>query len=370
MVFTISGTQVRIKKPLKNYWSIKYVLPIIIGLLAFLFVPFEALDSYRYYNFFFDTVDTDLSIIGFVAFNFIQTFDFIYYLLQYFCISLNIPVQAITGVSVALLYIQSFRAIDIVNKKYGFKHKTLDILLLHLFVLISVSYIAVWSLTRNQIGIMFVAYGINYLLTKKNVSAVIFFLFAIFTHFGLIFYLLIFFTGYFNPFRNIRLIHRSLVLAGVLISFIASLFIGKILESFSNLFIFSVEYDYQKYLQSQETLNVFEFTLGWGDKSMFFTTAFVILFCLFNLSRINTILSGTVFVFIWLCISLGFSQMHTQRTLLLLIPLQGIVGSFFLFENKNSYILYLYRLLIIMSVLAFIWNLWAYRDRWVFELPY
>jgi len=347
--------------------SSKYVLPIIIGLLAFLFVPFEELDSYRYYEYSFDT---DKSTIEFIAFNFIQTFDFIYYLLQYFCISLNIPVQLITGVSVALLYIQSFRAIDIVKKNYGLKHGILDILILHFFVLISVSYIVVWSLTRNQIGVMFIAYGINYLLTKKNVSAVIFFLMAIFTHFGLVFYLLIFFTGYFNPFRNIRLIHRSLLLAGVLISFITSLFIGKILERLSNLFIFSVEYDYQKYLSNQEILNVFEFDLSWGDKLMFFTTAFVILFCLFNLSRINAILSGTVFLFIWLCMSLGFAQMHTQRTLLMLIPLQGIVGSFFLFENKKSYILYLYRLLIIMSVIAFIWNLWAYRDRWVFELPF
>lgn len=347
----------------------KYLLPIIIGVLAFLFVPFEALDSYRYFEN-ADRIAIDLSVVDFIIFNFFRTFDFIYYLFQYFCILLKIPVQAITGISVGLMYIQSFRAIEIVNIKYNIKYKIIDVILLHLFVLISVSYIAVWNLTRNQIGITFFAFGINYLLMNKKIRAVIFFVIGIFTHFGLIFYLLIFFTGYFFLFKNKTITLRYITLGGVLISFIASLFIGKILQRFSNLFTFSVEYDYQKYLQNQETLNVFEFTLGWGDKSMLLTTAFVILFCLYNLSQTNAILRGTVFVFIWLCISLGFSQMHTQRTLLMLIPLQGILGTFFLFENKKSHVLSLYRFLIIMSVIAFMWNLWAYRGMWVFELPF
>lgn len=359
----------RIKKPLINYRDSKYLAPITIGVLAFLFVPFEALDTYRYYLR-ADYIATHLSVVDFIMFNFFRTFDFIYYLLQYYCISLNIPVQAITGVSVALLYAQSFRAIDIVKEKYNLKNTPLDNFLLHLFVLISVSYITVWALGRNTTGIMFVAYGINYMLSERKIRAAIFFALAIFTHFGLIFYLAIFFAGYFFPFRGRTVILRTMVLASVIAGFIASLFIANLLQSVSNLFFITVEYDYQRYLEIQQTRNILEITLGWGDKSMFVTTAAVLIFSLFNVKRNNPIISGSLFVFIWLSISMGFSQMHTQRTLLLLIPLQGIIGAFFLFANKKNNLLYLYRILILISVLAFMWNIYAYRGRWVFEIPF
>jgi hypothetical protein len=359
----------RIKKPFKNYRDSKYLAPIAIGALAFLFVPFEALDTYRYYLD-ADRIATNLPVVEFIAFKFFQTFDFIYYLLQYYCISLNIPVQSITGVSVALLYAQSFRAIDIVNEKYNLKYNPLDNFLLHLFVLISVSYIMVWSLGRNATGIMFVAYGINYMLSERKIRAAIFFALAIFTHFGLIFYLAIFFAGYFFHFREKTVILRTIVLAGVIAGFIASLFIANLLQSVSNLFFITVEYDYQRYLEIQQTRNILEFTLGWGDKVMFVTTAAVLIFSLYNVKRNNPIISGSIFVFIWLSISLGFSQMHTQRTLLLLIPLQGIIGAFFLFANKNSNLLFLYRILIMISVLTFMWNIYSYRGSWVFELPF
>lgn len=352
-----------------KYWNSKYVLPIIIGVLAFLFVPFEALDSYRYYQQ-VNLISTNISTIEFIKIYFFRSFDFIYYLLQYICILLNIPVQTITGISVALLYIQSFKSIDIIRKKHGIKLKLIDAFFLHLFVLTSVSYIAVWSITRNQIGIMFVAYGINYLLRNKNIVAIVFFLLSMFTHTGLIFYLLIFFTGYYLLFIDSKKNIRIFAISGLILGYTASMFIGNVFRIISDLFFLPTEYDYKKYLEDSITTNVFQFNLGWGDKSMFITTAVVVLFFLQNLKSFNPILKGTIFIFIWLCISLGFSQMHTQRTLLFLIPMQGILGTYFLIENRKSIILYLYRLLIIVSTLTFTWNIWAYRDNWIFKVPY
>jgi hypothetical protein len=354
---------------MNNYCSIKYIFPIIIGVLAFLFVPFEALDSYRYYSDYGNLIHTDLSVVEFIIFVFLSKSDFIYYLLQYFLVSLSIPIQVLTGIAVALLYSQSYRAIDILKKKLSMKFGILDSFLLHFFILISVSFIAVWSISRNVMGVMFFAYCINSMLKEQKLRAFIFFILAILTHFGLIFYLSIFFSGYFFPFKLRSVIFKSSILFGLIALFAASLFMPTLYHIVYLLPLFNGQYDYGVYLDIMEAHNLFTFTLGWGDKVMFITTFIFLIICLSNIKKITPILNGVLFLFVWLCISFGFSQLHSQRTLLLLIPITGIVGVFFLFENKNRIILYLFRLSVIISIIGFLWNIYSYRGNWMFALP-
>ena len=359
----------KINNPMNNYCSIKYIFPIIIGVFAFLFVPFEALDSYRYYSDYSNLIRTDLSVVEFIIFVFLVKSDFIYYLLYYFLVSLSIPIQVLTGISVALLFSQSFRAIDILKKKYSIKFGILDNFLLHFFILISVSFIAVWSIGRNVMGIVFFAYCINSMLKEQKLRAFIFFILAILTHFGLIFYLSIFFTGYFLPFKLRSVIFKSIIMFGLITVFASPLFMPTLYQIAYLLPLFNSQYDYGVYFDILEVHNIFTFTLGWGDKVMFINTFIFLIICLSNIKKITPILNGVLFVFVWLCISFGFSQMHSQRTLLLLIPITGIVGVFFLFENKNRIVLYSFRLSVIISFLGFLWNIYSYRGNWVFALP-
>lgn len=342
-----------------------------LGILSFFFVPFEALDSYRYY-FYAKSFDTFSSISEFISFYFIWKFDFVYYLLQYLVILLGLPCQVVTGIFVTCLYFFSFKLLKKVEEKYDIEVSHYQGIMLRVFVLTSVSLITVWSISRNVTGVVFVTLGVYYILSKKYFGALFFFTLAVFTHVGLFLFLLLFFVGYLFPVLSLPGIKKYSLLLSPLILFFAPKFVSLLLSNAGKLFVFNAEYDYQQYLEVDEYVNVFSYAadaLGWGDKALILTTTCLLVFFLYNIKSNNRVLSGIFILTLWLIISLGFSQMYTQRTLLILLPFQGIPALFFLRENKNRLKLKIFLLLFVFSILAFIWNIYSYRAFLMFDFP-
>lgn len=343
---------------------------ILLGVLAFLWVPFDAIDSSRYYLA-IDTTDANISLNNFILNYYLIGFDFIYYLLFYLCIKLNLPLQIVTGLSVGLLFYNSFIFIDNVKSKYCLQPQKKDEYLLKIFVLFSVSFVTVFGISRNVTALMFLAFGLNKLLNEKYLLSIIFFIIAIFTHIGLIIYLTIFLFGYYwkGKFINSITIRRILLVIATIIGFKSIFWLSHIFSPLNDLSFFKVFSYYSKYLNAEEATNIFLFGIGKWDILMLLTSAITLFYALFFIKKYNPIIWVCFIAYIWLVFSMGFSQMFTQRTVLFLIILQGCLAISFFGEHRKSLITSIYRGLLYLSILAFFLNVYSYRDIWVFRLP-
>ncbi|MFN5704756.1 MAG: hypothetical protein ACK45U_02765, partial [bacterium] len=92
---------------------------ILVGVLAFLFVPDEALDSYRYYQgaelYFFGNSPWEIIVKSFD-----ENFDFIYYVLFSLLNNYGLPYQLVTGISVAFFFYEALKFIDLSIQKYNY----------------------------------------------------------------------------------------------------------------------------------------------------------------------------------------------------------------------------------------------------------
>ena len=348
----------------------KNILFFFLGILAFLWIPFDAIDSYRYYQF-TDILDTNLSLTNFILFNFLQTFDFVYYLLFYFCLKLNIPVQLITGLSIGLLFQQCFKLIEIVKIKYSLQINFKDEILLKTFSILSVSFITLFGISRFVTAMVFVTYGINYLLKQRKPVAIFFFILAVFTHVGLFIYLILFYIGYKWEGQLLynNIIRRLLVVIIIILGFFSYKWISPVLKNLSLLWVIQSEYDYSKYFDGESSINIFQFALGIGDILMFFTVFITMTFSLLTLKKFNEVVWVIFIIYAWLAISMGFSQMWVQRTILFLIPFQGPIAALLLSEKKNSFNAYIFRGVLVLSITTFFINVYSYRGMWVFGWP-
>jgi hypothetical protein len=347
-----------------------FIVSVLVGILAFFWNPFDSIDSYRYYQY-TTSLSTDVTLTEFILVNFAQTFDFIYYLLFYFCLKLNIPVQIVTGLSIGLLFQQSFKFIDIICCRYNLKVKFTDEFLLKLFLVFSVSFVTLFGISRFVTGMVFFAFGINSLFSNRKLVANVFFMLAVFTHIGLLIYLILFYLGFKWNGKLLynKIIRRVFLIFVVCIGLLSFLWISPVLKGLSLLWIVQSGYDYTRYFDVASSSNIFGFDLGFGDLLMFFTLFLTLTFELFFIRRCHRFTWVVFIIYTWLVISMGFSQMWVQRTILFLIPFQGALIATFFNDHKNSFTAYLFRGVLIVSILAFFINVYSYRGMWVFSWP-
>lgn len=349
----------------------KNLLFIVLGFLGFLWVPFDAIDSYRYYEY-TNTISIDVTLGQFVLLNFVQTFDFVYYLLFFFCLKLNIPVQLVTGISIGLLFQQTFKCLDLACINYNIRIKKTDQLLIRAFIIFSVSFITLFGISRFVTGMVFFTYGINKLLNKQKMLALLFFCLAVFTHIGLLIYLILCFLGFkWNPqiLNRQTTIRRVILLFIIIVGLFSFLWISPVLKIFSLFWIIQSGYDYTKYFDIASTSNIFGFDFGFGDLIMFYTLFVTFTYTLFNIRKYNRFIWVFFIIYSWLVISMGFSQMWAQRTILFLIPLQGIIISFFFMDQVNTQKAIICKGLLLIAILSFFVNVYSYRGVWIFKWP-
>ena len=348
----------------------RYLIIFGISILAFLFVPFDALDSYRYYLY-AKTISPDQSLWEFIKINFIVTFDFVYYLFFYYCNKFGLPYQIVTGFSVGLLYAQTLIFIDLIQNKYEYRLNKWHNLILRIFSILSVSFITVFAISRNVTALMFFFFGINNLIKEKKLKAVLFFIIACFTHVALIPYLLLFLFGIYWKgalLKNI-LFRRIILVLATIIGMNSASYIVLIMKPLESIPFFQYFAYYSMHLIVTGSVSIFNFGLGFGDMLMFFTTSIVLFYGLFFLRKYNEIIWACFIMYLWLVFSMGYSQMFTQRTLLFLIPFQGAVASAFLSQKNNPLFVLIYNALLGIAILAFVVNVYSYRGMWVFEFP-
>lgn len=342
---------------------------ILVGILAFLFVPDEALDSYRYYQ------SADFNFIGYSSWEIIvksfnENFDFIYYVLFSLLKNYGLPYQLVTGISVIFFFNEALKFIDLNILKYNYIVQKELKLIAQTFALISVSYIVIFAISRNLTAFVFLFIAINSHMKQKKLKSIIFLTLASFTHFGVILYIILFLLGYYLSDRIFKAdyLKKIIIILGIILGMISRSWITYIFGLASLLPFFNSYGEYLKYLDIL-LANVFTAGLSPYDKIMFFTTGIVMLFGLYHIKVYTPTLKVAFVLFIWLMISIGFSVMFTQRTVMFLVPFQGLIPIAFFAQKNSKLSIYIFLSLILISFMAFVINVYSYRDLWVFNFP-
>lgn len=301
--------------------------------------------------------------------NFLYGVDFIYYLLFYFCKILNINFGIITGLSVFFLYYNSYKIVKhFANELNIFIDKSNYYYIL-IAIISSVSFVTVFGISRNVTAIAFFSFSVLFFLKNKKIFGFIFSILSVFTHIGMLIYIIIvLFSIYFGKhiFEK-KIVRRSVLLFFVLFGLNSILFMQQVLPKLLSFPFFSSFQYYTQYLDPSKTQNIFTFQLNYADIIMFISTALFGLYTLWFVNSKSVLLRIYYFIYIWLLISLGFSQMFTQRTFLFLILFQG-VAAIQAFVETNRNVVVGAKILILLVFICFILNIYGYRDIWTFSL--
>ena len=342
---------------------------ILVGILAFLFVPDEALDSYRYYE------SAEVNFIGYspweiIVESFNENFDFIYYVLFSLVNNYGLPYQLVTGISVVFFFYEALKFIDLNVLKYNYVVQKELKLIAQAFALFSVSYIVIFAISRNLTALVFFFIAMNSFIKGKKLKSIVFFALASFTHFGVLLYITLFFLGYYLSDKVIQpnFFKKMTLMLGTILGMFSKSWIIYIFSIISLIPFFNLYDVYLKYLDVM-LANVFTAGLGPWDKIMFFITSAVMLYGLYHIKVYTPTLKVAFVLFLWLEISIGFSVMFTQRTLMFLVPFQGIIAMAFFAQKNSKLSTYIFLGLIMVSFAAFVVNVYSYRDLWVFSLP-
>jgi hypothetical protein len=342
---------------------------ILVGVLAFLFVPDEALDSFRYYQ------RAEVNYIGYTPWEIIvesfnENFDFIYYVLFSLLKNYGLPYQLVTGISVAFFFYEALKFIDFNIKRYNYVVQKELKLIAQAFALFSVSYIVIFAISRNLTAFVFFFIAINSFIKGRKLKSIVFFALASFTHFGVLLYITLFFLGYYLTDKVIQanFFKKMTLMLGTILGMFSKSWIVYIFSIISLIPFFNLYDGYLKYLDIL-LANVFTAGLSPYDKIMFFTTGIVMLYGLYHIKVYTPPLKVAFVVYVWLMISIGFSVMFTQRTVMFLVPFQGLITVAFFAQKNSKWTTYIFLSLIMVSFVAFIINVYSYRDLWVFSLP-
>jgi hypothetical protein len=337
------------------------------AILAFLFVPNKWLDLYRYYGE-AAKINIDQSLFAYIKQIYLSNFDFIYYVLLFVCKRLSLPVQLVTAFSVGLFYSQALILINTFQEKFEYRLSIYTRIFVEIAALSSVSFILVFSLSRNITALVFLFFGLINLMKGKK-RAYVYFLIACFTHLVLIPYLSLFLIVYYlNKYFPKEKFKRQILIIILTIICIYSLpIMNYFFHQISYLPFFEHYQRYMDYLMFRRR-ETFSF-LGKWDILMFYTDAFIIIFGLFLIRKYNSLLWVAYIFYLFLVVSISFSVTLTQRTVIILVPLQGLVASAFLSQKNKPFLISVFILLMLISMMLFTINVYSYRDYLHFSFP-
>ena len=345
----------------------RFYYALIVGFFAFLLVPNEALDSFRYYE--LAHLYDNLDLFEMIGKSVDDNLDFIYYLVFYLLIKFDLPIQLLTGISVGMYLYMSSAIMDTYLRLNAVKISKLYYNLAILLAFFSVSYIVVFTISRNLTGIMLFYVAINHFMLGHKVRGALFVLLSVFTHFGMFMFIFLFGIAFLvQKYGNNEGVRKKLLIGGTLLGLLANYWISYFMNIVALLPFFAQYEIYMKYLNNNLS-NAFTAGFGVWDKLLFLTTALVSLFCLLNIRKYNLMLNICMVLYLWLLTAMGFSFMFTQRTLMLFMPFIGIIAIEYINQQKSKSNNFVFILLLGFSLGAFAINVYAYRDLWIFEFP-
>lgn len=341
----------------------KIIIFFIAGFLGYLYNPNQDMDLYRYYQY-ADDIDSGISILEFIKATYLVNFDFIYFSFFLLFKKLDIPKELVTALFLGLFYSQTLLFLELVEKKFFNIENKKCINLVKLFSILSVTPIIIFSISRNLAGIAILLIGVNLFLKNKKIYFLLFLL-SIFTHLVMMVYIagLILFYNFKSIHINKRLYRNIFLIVATVVGLMSKIWIDELLNIIKKVKFFDVYSRYAIYVdQSESNLESIFNALVFYDILPILLFSLILLIGLISIKKYNNITWVCYYFYIILTVFIGYSATFTQRTIILLLPLQGLIAlSVFNEKNKNKKFIFLYKLIITSSIIMILLNIYAYR---------
>lgn len=241
------------KPPYKFYVFLVFLL---YASMHFYVFP-EALDITRYYELVENDVLRYHNLLDYIEFQLSSHVDFIYFSSLYLANKIGISLNLVTTFYLSIYYII---ICELLRKKYGLKHIRGVILF---YILMSAPFIWVQEISRNLAAIAFMYCSLFEFNRGKKIVAVFFAIGAVFTHFSLIIFILLYFLAFFMQRINLN---RKIVILFFLFIIIIGYISPSYLVNFTVIVAENSDNHYAAYANLENAIPVFSSSIGYGDK--------------------------------------------------------------------------------------------------------
>ena len=311
----------------------------------------DALDITRYY----ELVESDAlryhNILDYIDFQFSSHIDFIYFSSLYLANKAGISLNLVTTFYLSIYYIT---ICELLRQNYGLKQIWGVILF---YILMSAPFVWVQEISRNLAAIAFMYYSLFQFNKDNKIVAVFFAVGAIFTHFSLIIFVLLYFLAFFIQGINLN---RKIVL----LFFLFILIIGYISPSYLVNFTVTVaensDNHYAAYANLENAVPLFSSSIGYGDKIPMVYVYIFSLYLILKNKKHDFYYWGLFILTAGLSFALLTSLMLTNR-IIMQMPLfigWSVCATLQQGGRKEHTRLYFFSVIGIVCVLA---HFWSYR---------
>lgn len=337
----------REKPPYRFYF---FLVLLLYASMHFYVFP-DALDITRYYDSVKDDVLHYHNILDYIESQISIHIDCIYSSSLYLANRAGIPLNLVTTLYLSIYYIV---ICELLRRNYGLKRIRGIILF---YILMSAPFIWVQEISRNLAAIAFM-YCSFFQFNKNNKTiAVLFVIGAVFTHFSLVIFVLLYMIAFFMQQVNLN---RKIVI----LFFLAILIIGYISPSYLvNLTVVVAENSdnhYAAYASIENALPLFTTSIGYGDKIPMVYVYLFSLYLVLKNKKHDFYYWGLFVLTAGLSFALSTSLMLTNRIIMQMPLFIGwSICAILQQEGRKEYIrLYILSAIGTVCVLA---HFWSYR---------
>ena len=347
----------------------KYIVALMSAIIGFYYVCPQTLDLSRYYDI-TESFDTTVSVLSFALDYFDKNFDFIYFTTFFIAKKIGLYKECVTALFMGLFYSQLIYFLELSEKLFKLKNKS-DLVLIEFFAIFSVTPMYTLSISRNAAALSIFFVGLCYLVRQQKLITYFCFLSSLFTHVVMFIYLLGFYLiTNFKMFYIGQKIRIPLLIIATVLGLNSKKWLDSIFNFLLQLPFFSSYERYSGYLSDEDEVNdlnadstLFD-VLAYTDSIPIIYNIFLLLFGLIFLKKYSSpIIFIAYFFYIFLIISVGFSCMWVQRTIMFIMPFQGVIALALLNQKQSDKTFCLiYKTMLLISIIMCFLNLFSYRE--------
>lgn len=347
----------------------KYIVALIAMFIGFYYVCPPAFDLSRYYET-AESFNTTVSVLSFSLDYFDKNFDFIYFTTFFLVKKIGLYKECVTALFMGLYYSQLIYFLELSEKSFKLKRKS-DLVLIEFFAIFSVTPMYTLSISRNAAALSIFFVGLCYLLRQKKLITNFCLLFSLFTHVVMFIYLVVFYLiTHFKVFYIGQKIRIPLLIIATVLGLNSKKWLNIIFDLLLKLPFFSIYERYSGYISDEGETNALNDNstlldvLPYTDSIPIIYNILLLLFGLIFLKKYSSpIIFAAYFFYIFLIISFGFSCMWVQRTIMLIMPFQGVIALALLNQKRDDKTFCLiYKTMLLISIVMCFLNLFSYRE--------
>lgn len=337
---------------------------LLFAMAGFFYNPAPDLDLFRYYQHARE-LKPDAPLLEYASSIAKLNFDFLYFTIFLVAVKIGAPVQLITAFFVGLFYSQTVVFLERTSQRFLGVLGHQELMLGQLAALTAVTPILTFNISRNLAAFALLLLGTNLAIASKRSSALSCFFAALVTHIASAGYMLV--AAVAHRTNVLRIEARPLRNLILIVGTAAAANSASLLE---NALLFVQTHFRLDWLQRYDvyldfTSSVFGSVIGklaYYDTAPILATATVMFLELLLIKKYNSFTWISFYFFFALVAFITFSVGMTNRTLVFLAPLQGLLALQVLRERRtDSLIIRLFTVLIAGNVLLFALNIYGYR---------